>query len=98
MYLDVPKDSVGFLDAEDFLREAWGMFVSYEDLSEEFCVVAKIRLPDGRSVCVRIDRDFTSIYKTSSDGVDTLASWQFPATFRGFRLDELWSNMVYLAE
>lgn len=97
-HLYLPAADPSNLDAEDILREAWGMFVSCDSLADSYSTIAKVTLPDGRAACLRMDRDFYQVAKKDRDGLATLVCWQFSSPFRGFRQDELWSNMAALVE
>lgn len=96
VFVDFPVAQLGEMSAEEFLKRAWAMFTSIDELADSFCVLAKIKAPDSRSVCLRMDRDYCEVYKNDSEGITTLGSWQFSSQFRGFSKAELWCNMVFL--
>lgn len=97
-YLALPSQVVSTMDAETFLKEGLNFFFSCKDINieDESCVLAKIFAPDGRAICLRADRDYFEVIVRDSEGNETVAYWQFCITFRDFRQDELWSNMVAL--
>ncbi|MDE7243968.1 MAG: hypothetical protein K2O18_08335 [Oscillospiraceae bacterium] len=97
-FLPLAPQRIAEMDAEVFLREGRGFFMTSPgiNVNDESCVLAKIFAPDGRAVCLRLDRDYFEIYVRDANGSDSAAVWQFGYTFRDYRQDELWSNMVTL--
>lgn len=97
-FLPLPQQQLSEMDAEKFLDEGRHFFMTSPgiDVNKESCVLAKIFAPDGRAVCLWLDRDYFDIYIRDSNGTDSMAYWQFGFTFQDFRQDELWSNMVML--
>lgn len=91
-YLDISE-----VDAEGLLRGVREVFGSFHNFEDEFIVIAKIICPNDDSVCLRMDRDYYDVYRKGKY-TKTLAIWQFPCTFHGYRQDELWCNMVALSE
>lgn len=86
------------MDAQQFLaamRDTYTSFGTMED--DSTCVFAKVIGPEGKSACLRMDRDYTEIYRKDETGtITTLACWQPAALFKGLSQQELWCNMVAL--
>lgn len=94
----LPTEAAGQqLDAEQFLRSGLQLFFDSEQLSESYLLLAKIVGYQKPTICLRVDRDYVSVYQVDDIGRKTLATWQFASKLRGFRLDELWLNMLHLA-
>lgn len=88
------------MDAQELLTAMRSTYNSFDTIEEgDACVFAKITGPKGEAVCLRMDRDYIEIYKKNRQGeVTTLASWQSATRFKGFSQNELWCNMVSLAQ
>ena len=97
-FLPLAPQQIAEMDAEVFLREGLDFFMTSPgiNVNEDSCMLARIFAPDGRTVCLRLDRDYFEIYVRDANGSDSAAVWQFEFIFRGYWQDELWSNMVML--
>ena len=52
------------LDAEGLLSAMRDTYTSFDTIEDGgTCVFAKVTDPNGRAVCLRMDRDYTEIYK-----------------------------------
>lgn len=98
VFLGTTQASLRSATAEDILRKAWDLFVSFDDQSESFATIAKVRTPSGETATLRLDRDYFEVVREDSEGKGTVASWQFYGGFRGLAQGELWLNMAELAE
>lgn len=59
------------------------------------CCLASIILPQKAGVIrLNCDEDYFFISRQHNAQVMGLARWQFAKRFEGFRLDELWMNMI----
>lgn len=85
------------VSAAEYLRRGLGVFCSYDEMIDSYCVLAKVICPDGCSATLRVDRDFYEICKTDGRRKETVAGWQGAYRFEGYRLDELWCIMEHLA-
>ncbi len=97
-FLPLAPQQIAEMDAEAFLVEGYRFFMTSPgiDVNNDSCMLAKVFAPDGRTACLRLDRDFFEIYVKDANGNDSVAVWQCGYPFRDHRQDELWSNMVTL--
>lgn len=83
--------------AKEFLVAMRNAYISFSIEDNSSCVFAKVTAPDGNTACLRMDRDYTEIYKKDIAGrITTMACWQPANLFDGFSQQELWCNMVSL--
>ena len=93
IYLPYHKEQ--YRSAAEFLREAIEMYASFRDMEDDFCVIAKIALPEQQcSVSLQMDRDYFYVNKRNADEADTLACWQGSNALERYSINELWTNMV----
>jgi len=96
-YLALPLKVISTMNAKEFLLNALDILMSTDSTENSSCVAAKIFIPSGQVVCLRLDRDYYEIYVKDSEGISTITSWQFTKCFDGFSQEELWCNMVNMA-
>jgi len=86
------------MNAQELLTAMRNTYTSFDTIEDGgICVFAKVTDPNGKAVCLRMDRDYTEIYKKDKTGnTTTLAVWQPAARFKGLSQQDLWCNMVSL--
>ncbi len=96
-FLARPSNMVDRMTAAEFLRAGWGEVLESLDGKAESCCLASIVLPQKAGIIrLKCDEDYFGIVSQKGSEIKNLAQWQLAKCFEGFRLDELWTNMVEL--
>ena len=77
-FLPLAPQQIAEMDAEAFLVEGYRFFMTSPgiDVNNDSCMLAKVFAPDGRTDCLRLDRDFFEIYVKGTNGSYSAAAWQ----------------------
>jgi len=94
-FLARPASVIKQMNAADFLRAGWEeMFINDSEKITD-CCLASIVLPQKAGVIrLKCDEDYFYISNQINAQTNTPIKWQLTKCFEGFRLDELWMNMI----